>query len=103
MNGGAGGSNGTSGGSGSSYNGVTRPGGAGTGIPLSRDLVSLGITAGRGEQSCGPCNGGGGGGVLVLGSGPDRESSRAAQGFGAGGGEGDYSGADGVVIIWPSE
>ena len=101
---GAGGSNGGSGSSGS-YDGRTSPGGAGRGPAIHRALVTLGITAGRGgESSCGDwnCYGSGGGGVLVLARGPDRNSSRAAQGWGAGGGPDIVEGASGVVIVWRS-
>ena len=61
------------------------------------------VTAGRGGESCSLCSGGGGGGLLVLRAGPDGEiknGSRAAEGYGAGGGLDDESGAVGVVIIY---
>ena len=96
-NGGAGGSNGNEYGDDACYTGGA---GAGQGTSLP-SIQGLHITAGAGGQSCySYCDGGGGGGVIINGDGGMRFDSRAAQGYGSGGGYYDRIGKSGVVILY---
>ena len=106
-NSGAGGFNGGDGGDGHKYiydSTTGGAGGAGQGTSLP-SIQGLTITAGAGGQSWSYSysyggGGGGGGGVIINGDGGRRDDSRAAQGYGSGGGFYDKAGKSGVVILY---
>ena len=105
-NSGAGGFNGGDGGDGHKYiydSTTGGAGGAGQGTSLP-SIKGLNITAGAGGQCSYSylyhCRGGGGGGVIINGDGGIRDDSRAAQGYGSGGGHYDKAGKSGVVILY---